>query len=55
MNQERAHDPQKESPEAAIATLMSQTDEELAQIAGENHNIFSVLYCRHVISRIESA
>ena len=48
MNQARSSDSGKPSPEAAIATLADRTDEELAQVAGNNHNVFAMLYRRHV-------
>lgn len=46
MNQERSHDGEKGS----LVAVMSQTDEELAQIACESSNAFAELYRRHVTS-----
>lgn len=50
MNQGRSPDSNsgKLSPEAAVVTLADRTDEELAQVACENHNAFAMLYRRHV-------
>lgn len=48
MNHERSPDSEKIPPEAAAVALTERTDEELAQIACGNHNVFAILYRRHV-------
>jgi RNA polymerase sigma-70 factor, ECF subfamily len=48
MDQERSHDSEKISSEAAVAAFIERTDEELAQVACTDHNVFAVLYRRHV-------
>ena len=48
MNQVRSPASGDDFPEAAVTALANQTDEELAQVASDDHNVFAMLYRRHV-------
>ncbi|XGV94728.1 MAG: RNA polymerase sigma factor [Leptolyngbya sp. BL-A-14] len=48
MNQEQSPNSGKPSSEMTVLTLADRSDEELAQVAHEDHNVFAVLYRRHV-------
>ena len=50
MTHERTPDSGKRSPESGVTALADRTDEELAQVAGNDHNVFAMLYTRHVTS-----